>query len=74
MGFVSHVGNHGGLLPRTMGRPQKDRPTICVDTYAAYVSSLPVDPVDFDMEKLVGLKETVWGTYWCEVAGGASCN
>lgn len=42
--------------------------------FPAYVSSLPVDPVDFDIEKLVGLKEAVWGTYWCEVAGGASCN
>ena len=34
MGIVSHVGNHGDLLPRTSGRHQKDRPTICVDTYA----------------------------------------
>lgn len=34
VGIVSHVGNHGRLLPRTIGQPQKDCPTICVDTFA----------------------------------------
>ena len=34
MDIIIHAGNHGYLHPCTIGRSEKDRPAICVDTYA----------------------------------------
>lgn len=33
--IISHAGNHGDLHPCTIGRSEKNRPTMCVDTYAS---------------------------------------
>jgi hypothetical protein len=32
--IIIPTGNHGYLLPCTVERSEKNRPTICVDTYA----------------------------------------